>query len=144
VRRAGNPRDVVSQAHPQPGEGHNGSRPFFPPQPTPRINDRGMSVDFGSADISRMSMVVGWAYGREDPLSVHPSTPDVLEEHVGAIARLGTAHVWRAKRLRIEGPVTIPARLFPQIRDLASWCCSGRRPACRWPWRPDSTPGSWR
>lgn len=103
---------------PQAGEGHTDSRPYFPPQPTPRINVKGMSFDFGAADRARMSMVVGWAYGSEDPLSVHPTSPEVLDAYVDAIERQGASEVWRAKRPRIEGPVVIPSALHQRLKEL--------------------------
>lgn len=98
--------------------GHSDSRPFFPPQPTPRINVKGMSFDMSAADLDRLALVAGWAYGSEDPLSVHPVTPDVIEAYVNAIARAGSAEVWRAKRPRLEGPVMIPSHLHSRLKEF--------------------------
>jgi hypothetical protein len=86
---------------------HRDSRPHFPPQPSPRVDVRGMGFEFSPADLSRLDMVVGWAYGSEDPLSIRCADPAVLDAYLAAIEQRGTAEVWREKRPRVEGPVVI-------------------------------------
>jgi len=103
---------------PVPGiDGHTDSRPFFPPQPTLRIDVKGMSFDFGPADLERLSLAVGWAYGSEDPLSVRAESVEVIDAYLTALER-GSPEVWRAKRPRLEGPVVVPERLHPRLKQF--------------------------
>lgn len=91
----------------QSGE-HRDSRPYFPPQPAPRLDVRGMGFAFTSADRDRLEQVVGWAYGSEDPLAIRCADAEVLIAYLDAMERRGSAEVWRAKRPRVEGPIEIP------------------------------------
>lgn len=90
----------------QSGE-HRDSRPHFPPQPTPKLDVRGMGFAFTSADSDRLEQVVRWAYGSEDPLAIRCADADVLNAYLDAMERGGSAEVWRAKRPRVEGPIAI-------------------------------------
>lgn len=94
---------------------HRDSRPYFPPQPSPRLDVRGMAFDFGPADLPRLDRVVGWAYGSEDPLSIRCQSPVVFEAYLDAIERVGVAEVWREKRPRVEGPIVVPADALPRM-----------------------------
>lgn len=92
---------------PDPSGEHRDSRPHLPPQPTPKLDVRGMGFAFTSADRDRLEQVVGWAYGSEDPLAIRCADADVLNAYLDAMERRGSAEVWRAKRPRVEGPIEI-------------------------------------
>ncbi len=102
------------------------SRPTLPPQPTPRIDVRGMKWILDGTPIerlgfmrapysdapgergrlnlpaSRIDQFVGWAYGSEDPLLVHAFGDAAIDAYLSALERTGRPEVWRAKRPRIE------------------------------------------
>lgn len=104
------------------------SRPFFPPQPTPRIDVRGMSFVLGAGDGERMRQAVGWAYGSEDPLAVASLDAQAAEEYVTALERLGVAEVWQAKRPRVEQAVAMPAAWFARLPRLGAVAVQAGRP----------------
>lgn len=85
------------------------SRPFFPPQPTPRIDVRGMGFVLGAGDGERLRQAVGWAYGSEDPIAIATADADIAEAYVAALESHGVAGVWKAKRPRVDQPVTMAA-----------------------------------
>ena len=101
------------------------SRPPLPPQPTPRIDIRGMKWILDGTPIERLAFMrepysdvsgqgrlnlpagrieefVGWAYGSEDPLLVHAFGDAAIDAYVSALEQTGPPEVWRAKRPRIE------------------------------------------
>jgi predicted amidohydrolase YtcJ len=91
------------------------SRPFFPPQPTVRLDVRGMGFVLRAADGERLRQAVGWAYGSEDPLAVSATDAGIGEAYVAALESHGVADVWKAKRPRIDQPVTMPASWFARL-----------------------------
>ena len=91
------------------------SRPFFPPQPTPRLDVRGMGFMLGATDGERLSQAVGWAYGSEDPIAIATADAGVAEAYLAALESHGVAEVWKAKRPRIDQPVTMPASWFARL-----------------------------
>lgn len=103
---------------PQAGGDHLDSRPYFPPQPTPLLDVRGMAFEFGPGDEARLELAVGWAYATEDPLSVRLRTPQLVDAYLDALKRHGTAQVWRAKRPRLEGPVAITGPQLATVKAL--------------------------
>lgn len=102
---------------PQAGADHLDSRPYFPPQPSPRLDVRGMAFDIGADDQAQLDLVTGWAYGTEDPLSIRLTSPAVLDPFVDALVRRGSPAVWTAKRPRLEGPIAIPERLHARLKE---------------------------
>ena len=102
------------------------SRPTLPPQPTPRIDVRGMKWILDGTPIERLAFMrapytdapaergrlnlppgridefVGWAYGSEDPLLVHAIGDAAIDAYLTALEHGGRPEVWRAKRPRIE------------------------------------------
>ena len=84
---------------PDPSGELRDSRPHLPPQPTPRLDVRGMGFAFTSADRDRLEQVVGWAYGSEDPLSIQCADAQVLRAYVDALERRGSAEVWQVLTL---------------------------------------------
>ena len=102
------------------------SRPTLPPQPTARIDVRGMKWILDGTPIERLGFMrtpysdapgergrlnlpasridefVGWAYGSEDPLLVHAFGDAAIDAYLTALEHTGRPEVWRAKRPRIE------------------------------------------
>lgn len=91
------------------------SRPFFPPQPTPRIDVRGMGFTLTGTDGERLRQAVGWAYGSEDPIAIATVDAEIAEAYVAALESHGVAEVWKAKRPRIDQPVMMPATWFARL-----------------------------
>ncbi len=89
---------------PRPGPGGEtlDSRPHLPPQPTFRIDVRGMAFAFGGGDRAGIDQAVRWAYGSEDLLAIEPLDAQAAEAYVEAIDRTGHADVWTRKRPRVE------------------------------------------
>jgi imidazolonepropionase-like amidohydrolase len=100
---------VVRMPTPNPSGENRDSRPFFPPQPTGRLDVRGMGFTLGAADGDRLRQAVGWAYGSEDPIAIATADAGIGEAYVAALESHGVADVWKAKRPRIDQPVTMPA-----------------------------------
>lgn len=104
------------------------SRPFFPPQPTPRLDVRGMGFALTGSEGERMRQAVGWAYGSEDPLAVASLDAQAAEEYVTALERHGVAEVWTAKRPRVERAVAMPAAWFARLPRLGAVAVQAPRP----------------
>lgn len=104
------------------------SRPFFPPQPTSRIDVRGMGFVLHAGDGGRLRQAVGWAYGSEDPLAVASLDAQAAEEYVTALERHGVAGVWTAKRPRVEQAVAMPAAWFARLPRLGAVAVQVPRP----------------
>ncbi|MDP2320188.1 MAG: amidohydrolase family protein [Acidobacteriota bacterium] len=96
------------------------SRPFFPPQPTTRLDVRGMGFALTGAEGDRMRQAVGWAYGSEDPLAVASLDAQAAEDYVTALERHGVPEVWQAKRPRVEQAVAMPAAWFARLPRLGA------------------------
>jgi hypothetical protein len=92
------------------------SRPHLPPQPSPRVDIRGMGFVFGEADGARLTQAVGWGYGTEDLLAIEPATDEVLGTYMGAVERAGVAEVWARKRPRVEQAGPGAAALAPRLK----------------------------
>lgn len=92
------------------------SRPHLPPQPTARVDIRGMGFGLGEADGDRLKQAVGWAYGTEDLLAIEPGSDRVLENYVTAVERTGVPEIWAMKRPRVERAGDGAARLAPRLR----------------------------
>ncbi len=91
------------------------SRPHLPPQPSLRVDVRGMALVAGREDIPRIRQFVGWAYGSEDPLSFEPLDREALSAFVEAIEQTGVAEVWARKRPRVENLDTIDPELGARL-----------------------------
>ncbi len=114
------------------------SKPPLPPQPTPRVDARGMkwildgtpverlaalrepyrdSTSKGQMNLSpeRLRQVVGWAYGSEDLLAMHAVGDAAIDAYLTALEATGRPEVWRQKRPRLEhGDM-----LFPDLMTRA-------------------------
>jgi len=88
------------------------SRPYFPPQPTPRLDVRGMGFVLGPSDGERLRQAVGWAYGSEDPLAIASLDTTSTQAYLAALEQHGAADVWKMKRPRFDQLVTMPAEWY--------------------------------
>ena len=109
------------------------SKAHVPPQPSPRVDARGMKWMIDGTPIERLAAVrqpyadrpresgrlnysgeriaqfVQWAYGTEDPLAVHAVGDRAIESYFAALEHAGRAETWRAKRPRLEhGDMLMP------------------------------------
>ena len=80
------------------------SRPHLPPQPTLRVDVRGMGFRLAGVDEARIRQAVGWAYATEDLLAIEPADADALGHYLRAVETTGLAEIWRRKRPRVERP----------------------------------------
>jgi imidazolonepropionase-like amidohydrolase len=94
------------------------SRPHLPPQPSLRVDIRGMGFRLAAADEARIRQAVGWAYGTEDLLAVEPLDDEAWSALVDAISTVGIAEVWRRKRPRIEQAPMAARALAPTLAGL--------------------------
>ncbi len=101
------------------------SKPPLPPQPSRRIDARGMKWILdgtpieglaalrapyanrpGSGQmnvpIDRLRQVVGWAYGSEDQAAMHAEGDLTIDAYLSAMEAAGRPETWRAKRPRLE------------------------------------------
>lgn len=117
---AGVPQRVRLYRMPEPdATGVNrDSRPYFPPQPTPRLDVRGMGFEFAPFDPVRLAQAVGWAYGSEDQLSVRCGSDVELTRYLDALDERGLATVWTAKRPRVRATFAIQAAAYDRVAAL--------------------------
>ena len=118
------------------------SRPPLPPQPSPRVETRGMKWILDGTPIERLGFMrapytdapkergrlnlpdsrigefVGWAYGSEDPLAVHAFGDAAIEAYVAAVERGGRPEVWRRKRPRLEHGDMMAPDLIPRVKAI--------------------------
>lgn len=118
--RADSPVRIRVLRMPRPGADGStiDSRPHLPPQPSARVDIRGMGFAFGDADTERLRQAVGWAYGTEDLLAVEPHSDDVLDRYVEAVEQTGVTEVWIIKRPRIERAGAAGVRLAARLKRL--------------------------
>jgi predicted amidohydrolase YtcJ len=109
------------------------SKAHLPPQPSPRVDARGMKWMLDGTPIERLAAMrqpyadraqesgrlnfsaeriaqfVQWAYGSEDPLVVHAVGDRAIETYLAALEQAGRGETWRAKRPRLEhGDMLMP------------------------------------
>lgn len=114
---AGAPQRVRVFRMPRPGpDGETiDSRPHLPPQPSVRLDVRGMGFVLAGPDGARIRQAVSWAYGTEDLLALEPADADALRLYVEAVEHTGLAEVWNRKRPRVEQPGGQSAALGPRL-----------------------------
>jgi predicted amidohydrolase YtcJ len=102
------------------------SKPLVPPQPGRRIDARGMKWILDGSPIERLAalrqpyadrpgtsggmnlsperltQVVGWAHGSEDPLAIHAVGDAAIDAYLSALEAAGRPETWRLKRPRLE------------------------------------------
>jgi predicted amidohydrolase YtcJ len=118
------------------------SRPPMPPQPSARIDMRGMKWILDGTPIERLAFerepyadapgqrgrlnlpaeridqFVAWAYGTEDPLAVHASGDAAIDAYVSAVERIGRPEIWQVKRPRIEHGDMMSADLIARVKAM--------------------------
>ena len=118
------------------------SKTFLPPQPSPRVDARGMKwmldgtpierlaamrqpyrdrpAESGRLNLSpeRIGQFVGWAYGSEDPLAVHAVGDRAIETYLAALEQAGRAEIWTRKRPRLEHGDMLMPDLVPRAKAL--------------------------
>lgn len=129
-REAGLPLRVRILRMPTPDAAgvNRDSRPFFPPQPTARLDVRGMGFVLSGTDGERLRQAVGWAYGSEDPIAVASLDAEAAEAYVAALETHGAADVWKAKRPRVDQPVAMPATWFARLPRVGAVAVQTPRP----------------
>lgn len=93
---------ILRMPRPGPDGALIDSRPHLPPQPSLRVDIRGMGFRLGDSEPERLAQAVRWAYATEDPLAIEPGSDAVLERYVSAVEEAGLAEVWTQKRPRVE------------------------------------------
>lgn len=104
------------------------SRPFFPPQPAPRIDVRGMGFVLSAAEGDRLRQAVGWAYGSEDPVAIASLDSSATDAYAAALEGHGAADVWKAKRPRVDRAVAMPPAWFARLLRLGVVAVQAPRP----------------
>jgi hypothetical protein len=94
------------------------SRPYFPPQPGPQLDARGMGFILRGGDHARLQQAVGWAYGSEDPLAIRGLDAAIVEAYVAALEDRGAPEVWKVKRPRLVQPAALPANAVERLPRL--------------------------
>jgi len=119
-------------------------RPAMPPQPSAKIDVRGMKwvldgtpierlgfmrqpysdapAERGRANFaeSRIDEFVGWAYGSEDPLLVHAFGDAAIDAYVSALEHKGRPEIWREKRPRIEHGDMMSPDLIVRVKAIGA------------------------
>lgn len=118
------------------------SRPLVPPQPTRKIDARGMKWILDGTPIERLAalrapyadrpgtsgrmnlsperlaQVAGWAYGSEDPLAVHAVGDAAIAAYLSALEAAGRPETWRLKRPRLEHGDMLATDLVARVKAL--------------------------
>lgn len=100
---------VLRSPRPGPGGETLDSRPHLPPQPSLRVDVRGMAFVRSGGESEAIRQAVAWAYGSEDPLAIEPADAEAVAVYVDAVEQTGVAEVWRQKRPRIENLAAMDA-----------------------------------
>lgn len=107
---------VLRMPRPGPDGSTIDSRPHLPPQPSARVDIRGMGFLFGDDDSDRLRQAVGWGYGTEDLIAIEPANDAALERYVSAVESSGVAEIWTAKQPRVERAGPAATRLAPRLK----------------------------
>jgi predicted amidohydrolase YtcJ len=118
------------------------SKTHLPPQPTSRIDARGMKWLLDGTPIERLAalrqpyadrpgesgrvnlpaeriaQLAAWAYGSEDPVAAHASGDRAIEAYLSALEAAGRPEVWVRKRPRLEHGDVLTPDLIPRVRAL--------------------------
>ena len=118
------------------------SKTHLPPQPTPRVDARGMKWMLDGTPIERFAAMrqpysdrpneqgrinlpddriaqfAGWAYGSEDPLAVHAVGDRAIETYIAALEKAGRPEIWTRKRPRLEHGDMLMPDLVPRAKAL--------------------------
>lgn len=126
----------------EPGQETHDSKTHLPPQPSPRVDARGMKWMLDGTPIERLAAVtapyadrpdengrlnlpaerlaefVGWAYGSEDPLAVHAVGDRAIAAYFDALDRGGRPEIWQRKRPRLEHGDMLTPELMARAKTL--------------------------
>ena len=118
------------------------SKPIVPPQPARRIDARGMKWILDGSPIERLAalrapyadrpetsgrmnfsrerltQIVGWAYGSEDPLAMHAVGDAAIDAYLSALEAAGRPETWRLKRPRLEHGDMLAPDLMARAKHL--------------------------
>lgn len=94
------------------------NRPHLPPQPSLRIDIRGIGFRLGADDGDRIRQAVGRAFGTEDQLALQPLDDAALMAYVDAVTQIGIPEVWRMKRPRIDQAPRAAVAVASRIAEL--------------------------
>jgi predicted amidohydrolase YtcJ len=118
------------------------SKTHLPPQPSPRVDARGMKWMLDGTPIERLAamrdpfsdrpsergrlnlpderiaQLAGWAYGSEDPVAVHAVGDRAIDTYITALEKAGRAEIWARKRPRLEHGDMLMPDLIPRARAL--------------------------
>jgi len=118
------------------------SKTHLPPQPTPRVDARGMKWMLDGTPIERfaatrepfadrggergrinlpeerIAQFAAWAYGSEDPLAVHAVGDRAIETYISALEKGGRPEIWARKRPRLEHGDMLMPDLVPRAKAL--------------------------
>jgi predicted amidohydrolase YtcJ len=118
------------------------SKTHLPPQPSPRVDARGMKWMLDGTPIERLAalrdpfsdrpsergrlnlpdariaQLAGWAYGSEDPVAVHAVGDRAIETYIAALEQAGRPEIWARKRPRLEHGDLLMPDLMPRARVL--------------------------
>ena len=130
---------------PQDGDSPQDEEPFLPPQPGVRLTANGVAWTTGSVESprapvtpERLPMVVGWAYGAEDPL--------VMSGDVGAwrnaLEQEGLPQVWQRKRPRFDACTPVLQREIAALARLGVVVMLVPCPAVRAGTPPEASAGA--
>lgn len=124
------------------GQETQDSKTHLPPQPTPRVDARGMKwmldgtpierfaalrqpysdrpAESGRLNFSaeRIAQFAGWAYGSEDPIAVHAVGDRAIETYIAALEKAGHPETWQRKRPRLEHGDMLMPDLIPRAKAL--------------------------
>jgi predicted amidohydrolase YtcJ len=118
------------------------SRPHLPPQPSARVDVRGMKWILDGTPVERLAATrapyadaptergrlnftadrlrefVRWGYATEDPLLVHAIGDAAIDAYLTAMEQNGAREIWRQKRPRIEHGDVMSADLLERVATL--------------------------
>lgn len=111
------PEDTTTLSTSDPTTVRQDEDPFLPPQPGVRLVANGVAwatsgaADRRQIDPTRLTTVLGWAYGAEDPIVM----TGAVEPWLRAMEQAGLAEVWKRKRPRFDNPVDYDDRWVPHL-----------------------------
>ena len=124
------------------GQALQDPKTHLPPQPTPRVDARGMKWMLDGTPIERLAAMrqpysdrpsengrinlpderiaqfAGWAYGSEDPVAVHAVGDRAIEIYLAALEKAGRPEIWARKRPRLEHGDMLMPDLRPRAKAL--------------------------
>jgi predicted amidohydrolase YtcJ len=124
------------------GQDMQDSKTHLPPQPSPRVDARGMKWMIDGTPVEwlaalrqpysdrphergrlnlteeRLAQFAAWAYGSEDPVAVHAVGDRAIEAYFAALEKAGRPEIWQRKRPRLEHGDMLMPDLIPRAKAL--------------------------